>query len=47
MGPTDIRRLLFVGAMSLIRWVVRKGASTNRWLVVLTTRRPKVVAAAA
>ena len=30
MGQTDIRRLLIVGAMSVIRWVVRKGGSPNR-----------------
>ena len=30
MGQADIRRLLIVGAMSVIRWVVRKGGSTNR-----------------
>tara|TARA_B100000378_G_scaffold271508_1_gene262103 strand:- start:964 stop:1437 length:474 start_codon:yes stop_codon:yes gene_type:complete len=28
MGQTDIRRLLIVGAMSVIRWVVRKGGSS-------------------
>lgn len=30
MGQPDIRRLLLVGAMSVIRWVVRKGGSPNR-----------------
>lgn len=47
MGQTDIRRLLIVGAMSVIRWVVRKGGSTNRWLATLVTRNPKMVAAVA
>ena len=32
MGQTDIRRLLVVAAMSVIRWVVGKGGSPNRWL---------------
>ncbi|SEF38998.1 Transposase [Methylobacterium sp. 190mf] len=47
MGQTDIRRLLIVGAMSVIRWVVRKGGSANRWLATLVTRRLKMVAAVA
>ena len=47
MGQTDIRRLLIVGAMSVIRWVVRKGGSANRWLAALVTRKPKMVAAVA
>jgi len=47
MGQTDIRRLLIVGAMSVIRWVVRKGSSANRWLAGLVARKPKMVAAVA
>ena len=47
MGQTDIRRLLIVGAMSVIRWVVRKGGSPNRWLASLVARKPKMVAAVA
>jgi len=47
MGQTDIRRLLFVGAMSVIRWVVRKGGSENRWLEALVARKLKMVAAVA
>jgi transposase len=47
MGQTDIRRLLIVGAMSVIRWVVRKGGSPNRWLANLVARKPKMVAAVA
>jgi transposase len=47
MGQTDIRRLLTVGAMSVIRWVVRKGGSSNRWLAALVVRKPKMVAAVA
>jgi transposase len=47
MGQTDIRRLLIVGAMSVIRWVVRKGGSANRWLAALVARKPKMVAAVA
>ena len=47
MGRTDIRRLPIVGAMSVIRWVVRKGGSENRWLAALVARKPKMVAAVA
>ena len=47
MGQSDICRLLIVGAMSVIRWVVRKGGSTNRWLAALVMRKPKMVAAVA
>ena len=47
MGQADIRRLLIVGAMSVIRWVVRKGGSPNRWLASLVARKPKMVAAVA
>jgi len=47
MGQTDIRRLLIVGAMSVIRWVARKGGSPNRWLAALVARKPKMVAAVA
>src|SRR5690606_26781404 len=47
MGQTDIRRLLIVGAMSVIRWVVRKGGSANRWMAALVMRKPKMVAAVA
>jgi transposase len=47
MGQTDIRRLLIIGAMSVIRWVVRKGGSSNRWLAPLVARKPKMVAAVA
>jgi transposase len=47
MGQTGIRRLLIVGAMSVIRRAVRKGGSSNRWLAALVARKPKMVAAVA
>ncbi|MEM7530410.1 MAG: transposase, partial [Pseudomonadota bacterium] len=34
-------------ATSVIRWVVRKGGSPNRWLAALVARKPKMVAAVA
>ncbi len=47
MGQCDIRKLLIVGAMSVIRWVVRRGSSDNRWLANLVARKPRMVAAVA
>lgn len=47
MGQCDIRKLLIVGAMSVIRWVVRKGGTSNRWLASLLARKPRMVAAVA
>lgn len=29
----------------VIRWVVRKGGSSNRWLAALVARKPKMVTA--
>ncbi len=47
MGQCDIRKLLIVGAMSVIRWVVRRGGSPDRWLANLVARKPRMVAAVA
>lgn len=47
MGQCDIRKLLIVGAMSVIRWVVRRGGSANWWLASLVARKPRMVAAVA
>ena len=33
--------------MSVIRWVVRRGGSPNRWLASLVARKPRMVAAVA
>jgi transposase len=47
MGQADIRKLLIVGAMSRIRWIVRKGVLPDNWLGRLMARRPRMVAAVA
>ncbi len=47
IGQCDIRKLLIVGAMSVIRQFVRKGSSANRWLASLVARKPRMVAAVA
>lgn len=33
IGQTNIRKLLIVGAMSRIRWIIRRGALPDNWLV--------------
>lgn len=47
MGQTDIRKLLIVGAMSRIRWIIRKGVMPDSWLGRLVARKPRMVAAVA
>jgi hypothetical protein len=32
IGPTDIRKLLIVGALSRIRWIIEKGVMPDNWL---------------
>jgi len=44
MGQRDIWRLLVSGAMSVIRWALRKGAPRNPWLERLLERKPPLVA---
>lgn len=47
MGQSDIRKLLVVGAMSRIRWIVRKGVLPDNWLGRMMARRPRMVVAVA
>jgi transposase len=47
MGQNDFRRLLIVGAMSRIRWIVRKGLLPDNWLGRILGRKPRMVAAVA
>jgi transposase len=47
MGQADIRKLLIVGAMSRIRWIIRKGVLPDNWLGQLVGRKPRMVAAVA
>ena len=47
MGQSDIRKLLIVGTMSRIRWIVREGILPNNWLGHLLGRKPRMVAAVA
>ncbi len=47
MGQRDIRRLLITGAMSVIRWALRQGATVNPWLARMLERKPPMVVAVA
>ena len=47
MGQTDICKLLIVGAMSRIRWIIRKGVVPDNWLGRVVARKPRMVAAVA
>lgn len=47
MGQKDIRRLLIIGAMSLINVAVRKGAPRGSWLERMLMRKPRMVVAIA
>jgi len=47
MGQRDIRRLLIMGAMSVICWASRKGAAPGSWLHAMLLRKPRMVVAIA
>ena len=47
MGQADIRKLLIVGAMSRIRWIIRRGVLPDNWLGRVLGRKPRMVAAVA
>jgi transposase len=47
MGQRDIRRLLIIGAMAVIRAAARKGLPEGSWLARQLDRKPRMVAAVA
>ena len=47
MGQRDIRRLLIVGAVAVVRWAARKGAPDGSWLARMLARKPKMLVAVA
>lgn len=47
MGQRDIRRLLIVGAVAVVRWSARKGAPEGTWLGCMMARKPKMLVAVA
>jgi hypothetical protein len=47
MGQRDIRRLLIIGAMTVIRWAGRKGVPDHSWLGRKLPRKPRMLVAIA
>ena len=47
MGQRDLRRLLISGAMAVVGWAVRRGRTTDPWLVRMLTRKPRKLVAVA
>lgn len=47
MGQRDIRRLLILGAMSVVRWRGRDGGEPGTWLARMLARKPKMLVAIA
>lgn len=47
MGQRDIRRLLIIGAMTVIRWASKGKASPGSWLAGMLARKPRLVVAIA
>lgn len=47
MGQRDLRRLLIIGATTVVRWARRRGAPAGTWLArMLLTKPPKLIAVA-
>jgi transposase len=47
MGQRDIRRLLIIGATTVVRWACRKGAPEGTWLQRMLARKPRMLVAIA
>ena len=47
MGQRDIRRLLIVGAMAVVRWACRRGALQGSWLARMLGKKPRMLVAIA
>lgn len=47
MGQRDIRRLLIVGAMSIVHWRGRDGGRPGSWLARMLNRKPRMLVAIA
>ncbi|RWE83098.1 IS110 family transposase [Mesorhizobium sp. M8A.F.Ca.ET.208.01.1.1] len=41
MGQRDIRRLLIIGAMAVVRWASRRRAPDGSWLARLMLKKPR------
>ena len=47
MGQRGLRRLLIIGAMSVVRSAIRRGAPAGSWLARMLGRKPRLVVAIA
>jgi transposase len=47
MGQRDIRRLLIIGAMAVVRSAARSGGSAGSWLARMLARKPRMLVAIA
>ncbi len=47
MGQRDLRRLLITGTMTVVRWAVRRGVTTDPWLAGMLARKPRMLVAVA
>jgi transposase len=47
MGQRDIRRLLIIGAMSVVNWAGRRGSCESTWLGRRLMRKPRILVATA
>ena len=43
MGQRSLRRLLVIGASSVVRWARRKGAPAGSWLARMIERKPPML----
>jgi transposase len=47
MGQRDLRQLLIIGAMAVVRWAARRGAPAGSWLARMMARKPRMLVAIA
>jgi transposase len=47
MGQRDIRRILIISAIALVRWATRKGAPEGSWLARMLAKKPRMLVAVA
>ena len=47
MGQRDLRRLLIIGSMAVVRWAARRGAPAGTWLASMMARKPRMLVAIA
>jgi transposase len=47
MGERTIRRLLILGASTVVRWASQRGAAAGSWLARMLSRKPRMLATTA